>query len=109
MKRILFLLIISVFYSCLKDNKEQLNLTFNRFENALFVINNENVEVQIQNLQNDFGTFNEVFETQIMQKGKMTDSAYTNELLSFINHSDMREANDSVSIMYSDLSDIKKE
>ena len=109
MKRILFLLIISVFYSCLKDKKEQLNLTFNRFENALFVINNENAEVQIQNLQNDFGTFNEVFETQIMQKGAMTDSAYTNELLSFINHSDMREAYDSVSIMYSDLSDIKKE
>ena len=70
MKRILFLLIISVFYSCLNDKKEQLNLTFNRFENALFEINNENTEVQIKNLQNDFGTFNEVFETQIMQKGK---------------------------------------
>ena len=109
MKRILFLLIISVFYSCLKDKKEQLNLTFNRFENALFVINNENVKGQIQNLQNDFGTFNEVFETQIMQKGEMTDSAYSKELLSFINHSDMREAYDSVSIMYLNLSDIKKD
>ncbi|MDC0204757.1 hypothetical protein OAJ65_03060 [Flavobacteriales bacterium] len=109
MKRILLLLIIFVFYSCLKDKKEQLSLTFNRFENALFVINNENTEVQIQNLQNNFGTFNEVFETQIMQKGAMTDSAYANELLSFINHSDMREAYDSVSIMYLDLSDIKKE
>ena len=109
MKRILLLLIISVFYSCFKDKKEQLSLTFNRFENALFVMNNENIEFQIQNLQNDFGTFNEVFETQIMQKGAMTGSAYANELLSFINHSDMREAYDSVSIMYSDLSDIKKE
>jgi len=108
MKRILFLLIISVFYSCLKDKKEQLNLTFNRFENALFIINNENAEVQIQNLQNDFGTFNEVFATQIMQKGDMTDSVYIKELLSFINHPDMREAYDSVSIMYSDLSDIKR-
>ena len=106
MKRILFLLIISVFYSCLNDKKEQLNLTFNRFENALFVINNENAEVQIQKLQNDFGTFNEVFETQIMLKGVMTDSAYTKELLSFINHSDLREAYDSVSIMYSNYSDI---
>ena len=71
MKRILFLLIISVFYSCLNDKKDKLNLTFNRFENALFVINNENTEVQIQNLQNDFGTFNDVFETQIMQKYKV--------------------------------------
>ena len=68
MKRILCLLVISVFYSCLKDKKEKLNLTFNRFESVLFEINNTNYKAQIQNLQTDFGTFNEVFETQIMQK-----------------------------------------
>ena len=44
-----------------------------------------------------------------MHKGEVTDSAYIQELLSFINHSDMREAYDSVSIMYSNLNDIKKE
>ena len=109
MKRILLLLIISILYSCLKEKKEELDLTFDRFENALFEINNENAEVKIQNLQNDFEIFNSVFETQIMQKGEMTDSVYVQELLSFISHSDMREAYDSVAIMYSDFNDIEKD
>ena len=109
MKHILFLLLVFTFSSCVTDKVNIVELKLNRFENALFVITNENTKDQIQNLQNDFGTFNEVFETQIMQKGKMTDSAYTKELLSFINHSDMREAYDSVSIMYSNFSDIKRE
>ena len=109
MKRILLFLIFSAFYSCVNKDAAELVLTFNRFEEVLFSINNDNIELQIQNLENDFGTFNEVFETQIIRKEEMTNAAYSNELLAFVNHPDMREAYDSVSVMYSDLSDIKQE
>ena len=109
MKRILFLFIFSLFYSCVNKEKAELSLTFHRFEKVLFSINNDNVEEKIQNLEKDFGTFNEVFETQIMRKGEITNMTYSNELLAFVNHPDMREAYDSVSAMYSEFDDIKEE
>ena len=60
-------------------------------------------------MENDFGTFNEVFETQIMQKGEMTKGEYSKELLTFVNHPEMREAYDSLMLLFSDISEIEKE
>ena len=81
----------------------------NRFEKSLFIINNDNVEELAGKWDADFGTFNEVFATQIMQKGSLTDTQYYHELLAFTQHNDMREAYDSVALLFADFSEIEEE
>ena len=109
MKRILFLLLVFTFSSCVTDKENIVELKFNRFEKALFSVTPENIEIQLKILENDFGTFNEVFETQIMKKGEMTKGEYSKELLTFVNHPEMREAYDSLMLLFSDISEIEKE
>ena len=79
---VLFLVIALLFFVIgysLQKEKEQVDLKVNRFEKSLFAINNENVEELAGKLEADFGTFNEVFATQIMQKGNLSDKQYYHE------------------------------
>ena len=93
------------FYS----DAEKLDLKVNRFEQALFAINAENVVELSSKWKADFGTFDEVFASQIMHKGNLTDEEYHQELLTFTQHKDMREAYDSVAVLFSDFSAIEAE
>jgi len=109
---VLFLVIALLFFVIgysLQKEKEQVDLKVSRFEQSLFAINNENVEELAGKLEADFGTFNEVFATQIMQKGNLTDTQYYHELLAFTQHNDMREAYDSVALLFADFSEIEEE
>ena len=108
MNRIVLFLAISVLLSCTSD-KEKIDLKVNRFEQALFEISIENVVELAERWRADFGTFDEVFSTQIMQKGRLTDAEYHNELLAFTQHKDMREAYDSVALLFADFSAIEEE
>jgi len=93
----------------LSADAEKLDLKVNRFEQALFEINAENVVELSSKWKTDFGTFDEVFAGQIMQKGNLTDEQYHRELLAFTQHKDMREAYDSVVIMFADFTAIQQE
>ena len=109
---VLFLVIALLFFVIgysLQKEKEQVDLKVNRFEQSLFAINNENVEELAGKLEADFGTFNEVFATQIMQKGNLSDTQYYHELLAFTQHNDMQEAYDSVALLFTDFSEIEEE
>jgi len=109
---VLFLVIALLFFVIgysLQKEKEQVDLKVNRFEQSLFAINNENVEELASKLETDFGTFNEVFATQIMQKGNLSDTQYYHELLAFTQHNDMQEAYDSVALLFADFSEIEEE
>jgi len=108
MNRIVFFLVILVLFSC-TSNRKKLDLKINRFDQALFLINEENIEDVSVELQANFGTFNEVFSSQIMQKGNLTNEQYLQELLHFTHHKDMREAYDSVAILFADFTDFEKE
>lgn len=93
-------------YSCSQREVEIIELDFNRFEMAVF---NFTSDSNVSDLHADFGTFSEVFKTQIIQTGTINDSDYVKELLDFVNHPDMREAYDSTLIMYSNITDIKRD
>ncbi len=108
MNRIVLFLAISVLFSC-SSEKEKIDLKLNRFEQKLFEINTKNVVELTASWRADFGTFDEVFATQIMQKGRLTDGEYHNELLAFTQHKDMREAYDSVAILFADFSAIEEQ
>jgi len=108
MNRIVFFLVILVLFSC-TSNRKKLDLKINRFDQALFLINEENIEDVSVELQANFGTFNEVFSSQIMQKGNLTNEQYLQEILHFTHHKDMREAYDSVAILFTDFTDFEKE
>ena len=108
MNRIVLFLTAVLLFSCTAD-KEKVDLKVNRFEKTLFEINNDNVEKLASKWEADFGTFNEVFATQIMQKGNLTDTQYYHELLEFTKHNDMREAYDSVALLFADFSEIEEE
>jgi hypothetical protein len=95
-------------FSCTSD-KQRVDLKVNRFEKTLFEINNNNVDALAGKLDDDFGTFNEVFATQIMQKGNLTNTQYYHELLAFTQHNDMREAYDSVVLLFTNFSEIEEE
>ena len=108
MNRIVFFLVILVLFSC-TTNREKLDLKINRFDRALFLINEENIDNISVELEKNFGTFNEVFSSQIMQKGNLTNKQYLQELLDFTHHKDMREAYDSVTILFADFTAFEKE
>jgi len=108
MNRIVFFLTISVLFSC-TANKQKLDLKISRFEQTLFSINEGNVEGVAAKLEENFGTFNEVFSSQIMQISNLTDEQYLQELLAFTQHEDMREAYDSVAILFADFSAFEQE
>ncbi len=108
MNRIVLFLTAVLLFSCTAD-KEKVDLKVNRFEKTLFEINNDNVEELASKWEADFGTFNEVFATQIMQKGNLTDTQYYHELLAFTQHNDMREAYDSVALLFAYFSKIEEE
>ena len=108
MNRIVFFLVILVLFSC-TSNRKKLDLKINRFDQALFLINEENIEDVSVELQANFGTFNEVFSSQIMQKGNLTNEQYLQEILHFTHHKDMREAYDSVAISFADFTNFEKE
>ena len=108
MNRIVLFLSVALLSSC-NVNREKVDLKVNRFEKTLFEINNDNVEKLASKLEADFGTFNEVLATQIMQKGNLTDTQYYHELLAFTQHNDMREAYDSVALLFADFSEIEEE
>ena len=108
MKRIVLFLYIIIFSYC-TDEKKKVDLKFNRFEKKLFEISSANVDKIANELDSNFGTFNDVFATQIMNKGSLKKTEYYSELLAFTQHIDMREAYDSVLVLYSDFSKIEAE
>ena len=108
MNRIVLFLTVALLFSC-TSNKRKVDLKVSRFEKTLFEINNDNVDILSAKMEADFGTFNEVFATQIMQKGTLTDTQYDNELLAFTQHNDMLEAYDSVALLFANFSEIEEE
>ena len=108
MNRIVLFLVLALLFAC-TNSKQRVDLKVNRFEKILFEINNENVEELANKLETDFGTFNDVFATQIMQKGNLSDTQYYHELLRFTQHDDMVEAYDSVALLFADFSEIEAE
>ena len=107
MNRIIIVFIL-LFFSCLNNKIEQKELDVFRFEQQLFSINTENVNEKIMSFRTEHKSFNEFFEKEIMLKSK-NDSLYAEELLNFTQFPQMREAYDSLSLLYSDFSDIENE
>ena len=93
----------------LSADAEKLDLKVNRFDQALFDVNAENVVEISSKWKTDFGTFDEVFASQIMQKGSLTDEQYHKELLAFTQHKDMREVYDSLTLLFADFTTIQQE
>ena len=108
MIRIVLFLALTLLFSC-TNNKQRVDLKVNRFEKALFEIDHKNVGGLASEWKDHFGTFNEFFSTQIMQKGSLSDTEYYHELLAFTQHDDMREAYDSVALLFADFSEIEEE
>ena len=114
MKRIHFLLIIILLLMILlnilsrKQQNKKVDIKINRFEKALFSINEGNVAFEVVNWKNNFGTFPEVFATQIILRTQLNDEQYYNELLSFTHQKDMREAYDSTALLFKDFTDIEE-
>lgn len=93
----------------LSSDAEKLDLKVNRFEQTLFAIHEDNIEDVSVELEENFGTFNEVFSSQIMQSTNVTDEQYLQDLLAFTKHKDMREAYDSVALLFTDFTAFEQE
>ena len=116
MKRIVFLLVffisivstlIWLFYN--SNQVEKVDLKVKRFEKALFSLTEDNVVQNLNEWDEKFGSFNNVFISQIMQITYSDDINYYNEILAFTKDNDMKEAYDSTAVLYSDFSDIISE
>ena len=107
MNRIIIVFLL-LFVSCLNNKFEQKKLDFFRFEQQLFSINTENVNEKIKSFRTEHNSFNDFFEKEIMLNSK-NDSLYAEELLNFIQFPQMREAYDSLSLLYLDFSEIEHE
>jgi hypothetical protein len=88
-------------------SSERVDLKINRFDEELFSITANNVQEKMLAWENDFGTFPEVFATQIMNSSQLTTAQYYDELLAFTQHKDMREAYDSTVVVFDDFSEFE--
>ena len=93
----------------LSSDDEKLDLKVNRFEQTLFAIHEDNIEDVSVELEENFGTFNEIFASQIMQSTNITDEQYLQDLLALTKHKDMREAYDSVALLFTDFTAFEQE
>lgn len=116
MKQLVFIL-LSSFFTCLlilwlihSNNKvEVVNVTVNRFDKYLFELFEQNKIEDISCLDIKFGSFNEVFVTQIMQIANEYNvqqcDKVIDKLYDFTQNNDMQEAYDSTSLLFSNFSD----
>ena len=112
MKRLVFF--TSLFFICFLaayfynrfTTKTNVVLEVNRFEQELFSINEDNIAAKTAGWQEVFGSFNEIFTTQIIRISDQDTLGYYNALLAFVQDQDMREAYDSTCMIFADFSDI---
>ena len=106
---ILFFVIVSISYIILKpiSNTNSVDLKINRFEKELFSIKTQNIIQKTEDWDKKFGSFNEVFSSQILRANNLKGEVYYNSLLNFVQNKDMREAYDSTVYLYSDFKDIE--
>lgn len=103
----LLILLILFFWCFFTFNKiDKVVLKLNRFDQELFSINKNNIVAKTTEWEKKFYSFNEVFSTQIMQVNHLNREEYHEGLLALTNDKDMREAYDSVCVLFSDFSDV---
>ena len=107
------LIIISLFFvfnylTTFKTKKKSV-LNLHRFEELVFSINEKNYQNIINEFEVDHPVFSEFFSNKILNQKDIYTKNYKQEIFSFVNHSDMREAYDSVSVFFQDLNQIKYE
>ena len=111
MKQLVFILTSSTFVFLLilwliqsNDKVEVVNVTVNRFDKYLFELFEQNNIEDISCLDMKFGSFNEVFVTQIMQISNEYNveqcDKVINKLYDFTQNNDMQEAFDSTALLY---------
>ena len=101
------LIIISLFFvfnylTTFKTKKKSV-LNLHRFEELVFSINEKNYQNIINEFEVDHPVFSEFFSNKILNQKDIYCKSYKHEILSFVNHTDMREAYDSVSFFFSRL------
>ncbi|MEC7646299.1 MAG: hypothetical protein VX689_02300 [Bacteroidota bacterium] len=101
-------LTVFIFFFPCSEQVDVVDLKFNRFEQDLFLINEDNVVEKVNNWDKKFGSFNEVFKTQIMQLSSLDKQKYYAALLAFIQNKDMSEAYDSTSLLFSEFIEIER-
>ena len=97
------------FISCINDSNKNFELKYYRFEEKLFNLNSENISEGLDSLRKENLSFFSIFQREIVRNEGLSDQEYEKEILRFIDHSDMREAYDSVHLYFNDFSDIISE
>ena len=108
MNRITLFFIFFFLISCTQEH-QKIDLEIHRFDRDLFEINKENQIEVVSGLKNKYGSFYDLFESQIINRGNVSDQRYYQELIFFTQHKDMREAYDTVQVVFSDVSKIEQE
>jgi hypothetical protein len=89
------------------EKVERIGLKINRFEKELFSINAKNINEKSDKWDQEFGSFNDFFATQIMQISRSDTKEYYSRILAFTKDDDIHEAYDSIALLFSDFSDIE--
>ena len=108
MNRITLFFIFCLIISCTKEY-QKVDLEIQRFDRDLFEINKKNRKERVSALKIKYGSFYDFFDSQIINRKNLSDQRYYQELIAFTSHNDMREAYDTVQVIFSDLSKIENE
>ncbi len=109
MKRTIYIFLFFSIISCSNDTNNQYEIDIYRFENYLFSSDSTNIVERKSVWEKELGDFTKSFDHYIMHRSNEDDSLYCNELLSFINHSEMREVYDTISLKYRDFDNFEKQ
>ena len=110
MKKTLFLILVLIFiiiwFFKPTEKSLKIDLKVNRFDLEVFSLNQNNIIEKTSKWDSIYEGFPDVYTSQILNISSLDKGQYYNDLLTFVKHSDMREAYDTTLLLYSDISDI---
>ncbi|NJN78116.1 MAG: hypothetical protein HC803_07090 [Saprospiraceae bacterium] len=113
----LFVCLLTIISCVSNDRKDipdvsevQVKLKIQRFEQELFNLDTNNLEIAVEALNGKYGYFADLYFSEIMGFKPLHDSTltYVNTVKDFINYPSIRTLYDTCQIVYGDFSEVEK-
>ncbi|MEE2931493.1 MAG: hypothetical protein VX370_03090 [Bacteroidota bacterium] len=109
MKRTIYIFLFFSIISCSNDTSNHYDIDIYRFENYLFSSDSTNIVERKSVWEKELGDFVKYFDHYIMHRSNEDDLLYCNELLLFVNNSEMREVYDTIFLKYRDFHNFERQ
>ncbi len=107
--KIKIFIILFFIIGCKKASDTTFGLNYFHLSNYLLETDTSNIIERRKHWEKEIGSFTPYFNKYILNRVDSNELIFNNEILSFINHKDMREVFDSINKKFHDFSSIERE